>query len=54
MKLLHDFQGLPIRFTDERRTHILGHPEMASMESAIEETLVRPERVVRSMPTRSC
>jgi len=48
MKLLHDFQGLAIRLTDERRAHILEHPEMASMESAIEETLLHPERVVRS------
>ena len=44
----HDFQGLVIRLTGERRAHILGHPEMAPMEAAIEETLVRPERVVQS------
>jgi hypothetical protein len=37
MILLHDFQGLAIRFTDERRAHILDHPEMVSMEAAIEE-----------------
>jgi len=48
MKLLEDFQGLRIRLTDERRAHILEHPEMAAMESAIEETLLRPERVVQS------
>jgi hypothetical protein len=48
MKLLHDFQGLAIRLTDERRAHILEHPEMVSMEAAIEETLLRPERVVQS------
>lgn len=48
MKLLDDFQGLAIRLTDERRAHILEHPEMVSMEAAIEETLLRPERVVRS------
>ena len=48
MKLLHDFQGLAIRLTDERRAHILGHPEMASMESAIEGTLLQAERVVQS------
>ena len=48
MKLLHDFQGLAIRLTDERRAHILEHPEMASMEAAIEETLLQPERVVQS------
>jgi len=49
MKLLHDFDGLPIRLTDERRDHILEHPEMAEMEPAIEDTLRDPERVVQSM-----
>lgn len=49
MKLLHDFQGLSIRLTDERRGHILEHPEMIAMESAIEETLQEPERVVGSL-----
>lgn len=48
MKLLQDFQGLAIRLTDERRAHILEHPEMVSMETAIEETLLQPERVVQS------
>lgn len=48
MKTLHDFQGLAIRLTDERRAHILEHPEMASMEAAIAETLLRPEQVVQS------
>ncbi|MBI4728132.1 MAG: hypothetical protein HY775_01310 [Acidobacteria bacterium] len=48
MKVLHDFQGIAIRLTDERRAHILEHPEMVPMEGAIEETLVHPERVVQS------
>jgi len=48
MKLLHDFDGLAIRLTDERRDHILEHPEMTNMEAAIEETLREPERVVQS------
>ena len=48
MKILQDFEGLAIRLTDERRTHILEHPEMVAMELAIEETLLRPERVVQS------
>lgn len=48
MKTLKDFQGLTIRLTDERLAHILGHPEMGGMERAIEEALVRPERVVES------
>jgi len=46
--LLHDFNGLAIRLTDERRAHILQHPEMVPMAAAIEETLLRPERVVQS------
>jgi hypothetical protein len=48
MKVLQDFQGLAIRLTDERLAHILEHPEMVGMEPAIEETLLRPERVVAS------
>ena len=48
MKVLHDFQGLAIRLTDERRIHILQHPEMIPMEAAIEETLLHPERVVQA------
>jgi hypothetical protein len=36
MRILRDFQGLPIRLTDERLAHILEHPEMVAMESAIE------------------
>ena len=42
MKVLRDFQGLSIRLTDERRAHILEHPEMAPMEAGIEETLLEP------------
>jgi len=49
MKILHDLDGLSIRLTDERRNHILEHPEMAEMEPAIEETLQNPERVVQSI-----
>jgi phage-Barnase-EndoU-ColicinE5/D-RelE like nuclease2 len=48
MKILRDHTGLAIRLTDERLTHILEHPEMKEMEKAIEETLLRPERVVES------
>ena len=48
MKILHDYQDLAIRLTDERLAHILGHPEMAGMEHAIEETLQCPEQVVES------
>lgn len=49
MKLLRDFQGLAVRLTDERLAHILEHPEMAGMERAIEDVLLRPERVAESL-----
>jgi hypothetical protein len=48
MKVLRDHQGLAIRLTDERLTHILEHPEMAGLEHAIEETLAQPERVMQA------
>lgn len=48
MKVLRDFQGTAVRLTDERLAHIFEHPEMEGMEGAIEETLSKPERVVRS------
>jgi hypothetical protein len=28
MRVIHDYQGAPIRLTDERLAHILEHPEM--------------------------
>jgi len=48
MQVLHDYQGLSIRLTDERRAHILEHPEMVGLEEAIEKTLVQPQKVVES------
>jgi len=48
MKILVDFQGRPVRLTDERRQHILEHPEMAGMESALADTLRDPQLVIRS------
>ncbi len=55
MKILADFQGRQIRLTDERLEHIRAHPEMSSMESALERTLSEPELVVESAsdPTTS-
>jgi hypothetical protein len=47
-KILFDFQGREIRLTAERRDHLLEHPEMVDMDPAIEETLLKPERVVQS------
>jgi hypothetical protein len=49
MRTLFDLDGLAIRLTDERLHHILEHPEMAEMESAIEETLRDPQNVVKSI-----
>ncbi|MGH9423137.1 MAG: hypothetical protein ACRD3J_24380 [Thermoanaerobaculia bacterium] len=48
-KIVRDFQGLEIRLTSERISHILEHPEMAGMEAAIEETLQSPERLIQSL-----
>ncbi|MGH7814613.1 MAG: hypothetical protein ACREQI_11515 [Candidatus Binataceae bacterium] len=48
MKIIYDYQGRPVRLTEERLVHILDHPEMAGMASAIEETVAHPERVVQS------
>jgi hypothetical protein len=49
MRLLRDFQGLEVRLTDERREHILEHPEMRGSEAAIGVTLAYPERVLESL-----
>jgi hypothetical protein len=47
-KVLIDYQSLPVRLTEERLIHILGHPEMAMLKDRIEETLQHPERVKKS------
>jgi hypothetical protein len=49
MRVIHDYQGVPVRLTDERLAHILGHPEMVGLAGAIEATLAHPERVVESL-----
>jgi hypothetical protein len=46
MKLLKDYQGREVRLTDERLRHILEHPEMADLESALEKTLRQPQYVI--------
>jgi hypothetical protein len=48
MRVIHDYRGVPIRLTDERLAHILEHPEMVGLESAIEQTLAQPETVIES------
>lgn len=52
MKLLYDYEGRAIRLTDERLEHILEHPEMRQMLSAIEETITNPEKVIQSISDR--
>jgi len=49
VKTLYDYTGRAIRLTDERLAHIRWHPEMTGLESAVEETLLRPLRVVESL-----
>ena len=48
MRILTDYQGRRIRLTDERIAHIREHPEMLGLESSIDETLSRPEKVIQS------
>jgi hypothetical protein len=48
LRALRDHEGVGIRLTDERLKHVLEHPEMSDTETEIEETLLRPQRVVRS------
>ena len=43
-----DCWGVPIRVTEERLAHILGHPEMAGEQDRIAQTLAAPNVVVRS------
>ncbi len=49
MKTFRDFRGRNIRLTDERRKHILEHPEMKGMLSSVKETLLEPQRVIQSV-----
>lgn len=35
MKILSDYEGRAVRLTDERLEHVLEHPEMHGMESAL-------------------
>ena len=46
--ILSDYQGQFIRLTLERRLHILEHPEMAALDSAIAQTLADPDSVIQS------
>ena len=48
MKTLQDCFGHQVRLTDERRAHILEHPEMKDMGTEIERVLLQPQLVRRS------
>ncbi|HEV2177131.1 MAG TPA: hypothetical protein VGW33_08015 [Terriglobia bacterium] len=49
MHFLTDFEGRPIRLTDERWRHICEHPEMGDMRDSLDETLRLPDVVVESV-----
>ena len=44
-----DYQGTLIRLTEERRFHILSHPEMRNLIDELEVVLQIPDRVVQSL-----
>jgi len=47
LKLLRSVNGIPIRLTQERLSHIYqGHPEMEGCEDLIVETLSEPEKIL--------
>jgi hypothetical protein len=48
VRILIDYQGRAVRLTDERLTHVLEHPEMRDMESALAETVRHPALVIES------
>jgi hypothetical protein len=49
MHVYVDYEGTPVRLSDERLAHILEHPEMAGMETRIGETISNPQRVLESL-----
>ena len=48
MKTLTHYHGRVGRLTDERMAHIFNHPQMRSMQMALEETLQHPMLVFES------
>lgn len=48
MKVFTDYAGRAVRLTEERRGHLLTHPEMATLESSLSDAIASPEVVVRS------
>ncbi|HEY6271776.1 MAG TPA: PBECR2 nuclease fold domain-containing protein [Terriglobales bacterium] len=43
-----DFEGTPVRLTDERWRHVEEHPEMVGLKDSVDETLRDPDVVVQS------
>jgi hypothetical protein len=48
MTLFEDCFGIQVRLTDKRLAHVLEHPEMQGLETAIAQMLRQPEIVRRS------
>ena len=49
MKWFKDIHGRQIRLTDEREEHIENdHPEMSGQIDKLRETLLNPDKVIRS------
>ena len=42
MILFKDYAGQTVRLTDERRRHLLSHPEMAGLEPLLERAIAAP------------
>jgi hypothetical protein len=45
---LKDIWGESVSLTDERKAHLLEHPEMRRQEDKLSETLLQPEVVIQS------
>jgi hypothetical protein len=48
VRVFYDYQIRAVRLTDERRSHILRHPEMVGLDDDIERALATPDCVVES------
>lgn len=45
---LKDVWGHSVSLTDERKAHLLEHPEMTEQENKLAETLLEPDSVIQS------
>ena len=45
---LRDVWGDSVSLTEERRAHLLEHPEMREQENKLAQTLLEPEMVIQS------